>query len=266
MSNKTLAERMKAYEKCYEVKIPERSYIILRLDGKNFSKFTKMFDKPFDKVLSDVMDMATKELCEELIPKFAYTQSDEVSLMFTDLENINSDMIFEGKIQKLCSIAAAKFTASFNRIMLRMLMLYKGDKFDDETILNKIKTGKFDEINAVFDARVFVIPDFREVSNYFIFRQQDATRNTMAAGSVYSHKELHGKSGSEKQEMLFQKGINWNEYSAKFKRGSVIKKGQLIKAGINGNVMRSPWGIDNNTPIFTIEPEYLYNLIPTIIL
>ena len=46
----------------------------------------------------------------------------------------------------------------------------------------------------------------------------------MAARSYYSHKELDNKNGSEMQEMLFQKGVNWNDYPAFSKRGSFIQR------------------------------------------
>jgi tRNA(His) 5'-end guanylyltransferase len=263
--NESLGDRMKSYETCYDVRVPARTYTIIRLDGKGFSKYTKMFEKPFDGKLSNVMDVATIELCKYLNPKFAYTQSDEISLVFTDIENIDSELVFDGKVQKLCSISASKVTAAFNKTMLRILASLK---YKPEELLLKITTGDFAEIDAVFDARVFIIPDFREVSNYFIWRQQDCTRNSvsMAASANFSHKMLEGKSSEEKQEMLFQeKGINWNDYLPKYKRGTVIKKQTVWVDGQDGEpVERSKWLPDYNTPIFTQEKEYLYNLIPTI--
>lgn len=263
MSNKTkdLSSRMKTYEACYDIRVPPRTYIIIRLDGKGFSKYTKMFNKPFDDNLSNVMDGATIELCKYLNPKFAYTQSDEINLVFTDIENINSQLIFDSKVQKLCSISASKVTAAFNKLMLKVVAM----SMEPQELFSNI-LGGLPEIDAVFDSRVFIIPDFREVSNYFIFRQQDCTRNSvsMAASSVYSHKELEGKSSSEKQEMLFQKGINWNDYKTKYKRGSIIKKHTYEVDGPNDTtVIRSKW-VPYNTPIFTEEKQFLYDLIPTI--
>lgn len=263
--NESLGDRMKAYEVCYDVRVPARTYVIIRLDGKGFSKYTKMFEKPFDDKLSNVMDVATIELCKYLNPKFAYTQSDEISLVFTDIENIESELIFDGKVQKLCSISASKVTAAFNKTMLKILATFKYNK---DELFEKITSGNFPEIDAVFDSRVFIIPDFREVSNYFIWRQQDCTRNSvsMAASANFSHKLLEGKSSDEKQEMLFtEKGINWNDYLPKYKRGTVIKKQTIFVDGQNGEpVQRSKWLPDYNTPIFTQEREYLYSLIPTI--
>jgi tRNA(His) guanylyltransferase len=263
--NISLGDRMKQYESCYDFRIPPRTYTIIRLDGKGFSKYTKMFEKPFDDILSNTMDVATIRLCEYLNPKFAYTQSDEISLVFTDIENIESELIFDGKVQKLCSISASKVTAAFNKTMLRLLASFK---YKPDELVEKITTGDFAEIDAVFDARVFIIPDFREVSNYFIWRQQDCTRNSvsMAASANFSHKMLEGKSSEEKQEMLFQeKGINWNNYATKYKRGVIIKKETIWIDGQNGEpVQRSKWLPDYQTPIFTQDKEYLYNLIPII--
>ena len=79
-------------------------------------------------------------------------------------------------------------------------------------------------------------------------------------------KLLENKSGAEKQELLFQeKGINWNEYLPKYKRGVVIKKHSIFIDGENGEpVQRSKWIPDYNTPIFTQDKDYLYNLIPKV--
>jgi tRNA(His) guanylyltransferase len=211
------------------------------------------------------MDAATVELCKYLNPLFAYTQSDEISLVFSTIENIDAELPFDGKVQKLCSISASKVTAAFNKTMLRLLGSFK---YNPEELFEKITRGDFAEIDAVFDSRVFVIPDFREVSNYFLWRQQDCTRNSvsMAASANFSHFQLHGLSGSEKQEMLFkEKGINWDDYKVKYKRGVVIKKQTIWVDGQNGEpVQRSKWLPDYNIPIFTQEKEYLYNLIPVI--
>lgn len=265
MANKTksLADRMRGYESCYEMKIPARTYTIIRLDGVGFSKYTKIFEKPFDSKLSMVMDAATIKVCEKLNPKFGYTQSDEISLVFTDIESLDTELIFDGKVQKLCSISASKVTAAFNSTMLRVLSTV----LPQEEIMNRIRTGIFPEIVAEFDARVFIIPDFREVSNYFIWRQQDCTRNSlsMAASAAYSHEELESKSGSDKHDMLMAKGINWNDYLPKYKRGVVIKRHEVSAPNPMGGepVLRHKW-LPAVTPIFTEDKEFLYKLIPTI--
>ena len=197
-----LGTRMKEqYERRAATYLPRRTFTIVRLDGKAFHTYTRGLDKPFDQQLMDDMSATTKYLCEEVEGAvFGYTQSDEISLLLTDFAQPKTEAFFNGAVQKIVSVTASLTTAFFN----------------------KLRPGKL----AFFDSRVFTIPDPVEVANYFIWRQRDATRNSvsMAAQSVYSHKELHGKSTNEMQEMLFQKGINWNDYPVRFRRGTSIER------------------------------------------
>ena len=73
----------------------------------------------------------------------------------------------------------------------------------------------------MFDARCFNIPR-EEVTNLVYWRQVDAARNSvqMAARAQFSHTQCDNKNVAELQEMLFQeKGINWNDYPTRWKRG-----------------------------------------------
>ena len=257
MSNKSAFDRFKRYEASYDFKIPPRTYTIVRLDGHGFSKYTKKMNKPFDDTFGDAMDFATKALCEKFSPKFAYTQSDEISLLITDFENIEGEMIFDGTVQKICSLTAGCASAKFNQYLMAKTILKDKLMVLEEEFLN-FKT-------AEFDARVFIIPDFREVSNYFIHRQQDCTRNSisMAAHEACGHNATKYKSSAEKQEMLFQKGINWNDYKPKYKRGTIIAKETYLKETPNGSAMRKRW-TPLETPIFTQDRQFLYDLIPVI--
>jgi tRNA(His) guanylyltransferase len=195
------------------------------------------------------MDATAIYLCQNIQgAKFAYTQSDEISIVLTDFDELESDAWFDYNVQKMVSIAASLATAKFNQLR----------SFRENNNPNYIL--------AAFDARVFQVPNIDEMVNVMIWRQQDCTRNSvsMAAGAVYLHSEVDGKSGSEKQEMLFQKGINWNDYLPKYKRGVIIKKHQITIEGQNGEpVLRNKW-LPAITPIFTEDKEFLYKLIPTI--
>jgi tRNA(His) 5'-end guanylyltransferase len=255
-----LGKRMKEnYEIRTRTYLPRRTYTIVRLDGKGFSKYTKKMVKPFDIDFSDIMDETTKFLCDKLNTRFGYTQSDEISLLFTDFENENSQQIFDGQVQKIVSIAASMATAKFNQLMVIKEM---GEYLDNCSP---------EQVNlAFFDARVFIIPDVTEVSNYFIWRQQDCTRNSisMAAQHYFSPKELMGVSSNEKQEKLWQEvGINWNNYKEKFKRGSlIIKEGYEhdIPEEFGGGVTTRKRWVTIDTPIFTQDRDVLYKLIPII--
>jgi tRNA(His) 5'-end guanylyltransferase len=129
--------------------------------------------------------------------------------------------------------------------------------------------------HAMFDARVFQIPYQEEVINYFLWRQQDATRNSISsvAQSLYSAKELHGKKTSDMQEMIFQKGINWNDFTPREKRGSIIRRVEHVYARRDEPIMdgktrvieaykRKKWEADPNTPIISQDKDYLRWFFP----
>lgn len=139
--------------------------------------------------------------------------------------------------------------------------------------------GVFEVLNSkklpFFDSRIMCFSDPYEVHNCFVWRQQDATRNSisMAAQSLFSHKELHKKSTNEMQDMMMtQKGVNWNDYPVRFKRGGFICR-ENYEAVIDlenipenkrpvGKVIISRWSIID-PPIFTKDKEFTYSKIPT---
>lgn len=246
-----LGDRMKEYEVTTRFLLPRRSYVIIRIDGKAFHTYTKGFKKPFDDDLMEDMDETAKYLCKNVMGvKLAFVQSDEISLILTDFGTISTEPWFKNNIQKMCSISASMATAKFNQLRLKR-KINSVIPFTEE-ILMKFKM-------AEFDSRVFQIPQRHEVMNYILWRQQDTTRNSIqaVAQSLYPHKQLENKNTSMLQEMIFQKGINWNDYDAKYKRGRVIIKNEVVK----NNVIRKVWEMVE-PPIFTQDREFLNNLIP----
>lgn len=115
---------------------------------------------------------------------------------------------FDGRISKLTSQLAAQATIAFYREVVKRL------------------PPEYAERLPTFDARAWVVPTIYEAINAILWREQDATKNsiTMAASTVYSHQALHKKNSKEKQEMLFAKGINWNHYPTAFKRGTYVQR------------------------------------------
>lgn len=77
-----------------------------------------------------------------------------------------------------------------------------------------------------FDARVWNVPNTVEGANVFLWREWDATKNsiTMAASAYYSHNELMDKSSRDRHDMLYAEGVNWNDYPALFKRGAYVQR------------------------------------------
>lgn len=231
MTKDAIGDRMKRqYEDRTRFSLPRRTHTIIRIDGKAFRTYTRGCAKPFDYGLMDKMDRAAIALCEEAQGvRCAYGQSDEYSFLLTDFETPLTEAWFDGNIQKMCSVAASAFTAGFD--------------------------GGFNG-GALFDARIFTIPDAVEVENYFIWRQQDATRNAiqMVGNSEFSAKELHQVNCDQIQEKLFrERGINFNDFPVRAKRGRVIFK----EIYLHGETERSRWSVDQSIPIFTQKREYM---------
>jgi len=246
-----LGDRMKEqYENRTRYLLPRRTYSVIRLDGKAFHTYTRGLQRPYDQQLMDDMAATARFLCETIQGvALAYTQSDEISILTVDFGTPKTQAWFDGNVQKVVSISASMATAKFNAL----------------------RPGKL----AYFDSRVFTIPDPVEVVNYLIWRQKDATRNSisMAAQSQFSAKQLHGKSSSEMQDMLWSEhGINWNDYDPRFKRGTVVYPERVIgsveyvdkRTGDTrtaDNVERRVWTIDA-APIFTRDADFLASYLP----
>jgi len=291
-----LGDRMKNYEFSSRSYLGPRSYLVIRLDGKAFHTYTKGLKRPFDEAFSSDMDETARFLCENLQgAKFAYVQSDEISIFITTVGSDSAQPLFKNQVQKIVSISASMASAKFNQ--LRMFRYFCGPETNivqenDKTIGEHYEVGtnlevvrddissfiNYMPINsnlAFFDARVMCFSDPYEVHNCFVWRQQDATRNSisMAAQSLFSHKELHKKSTNEMQDMMMtQKGVNWNDYPVRFKRGGFICR-ENYEAIIDlknipenkrpsGKVIRSRWSIIA-PPIFTKDKEFTYSRIPT---
>lgn len=251
-----LGDRMKSYyEDRTRYSISRRTYSIIRIDGKAFHTYTKGLKRPFDDGLIDDMDATAAYLCKNIQgAKFAYVQSDEISILLTDFETQQTDAWFDGNIQKMVSVSASMATAKFNQLRMSR-STWEGSDVAGHLEMDDIEKFKL----AMFDSRVFQIPQLIEVENYFIWRQQDCTRNSIStvAQSLYSHKELNGKSSDKKQEMIFQKGINWNDYSPKHKRGRIIRKVDFERNG----ALRTNW-VSVEPPVFTQDRSFLNSLIP----
>ena len=277
MDKTTLGDRMKNnYENITRYYLTRRMPVIIRVDGRSFHTFTKGFKKPFDDVLVKTMQDTMKYLCENVQGcVLGYTQSDEISLVLTDYAELTTDAWFGNNLQKMCSVSASMATLAFNKAFNDNIVKYIDNNLDadcgvtkDLTEYTKILINARNK-GAMFDSRVFTIPK-EEVCNALIWRQQDATRNSIqSVGQAnFSQKELHGKSCNDIQDMLMlQKSINWNDYSTTLKRGSCCIK---IDDGITkydevGNICdyipSSKWAVDNEIPIFTQDRNYVEKLI-----
>jgi len=264
--NDSLGDRMKRYEYVTRSSLMRRTPAIIRIDGKAFHTFTSGMKKPFDAVLMNAIQDTMRYLCENIQGcVFGYTQSDEISLLVKDYETIETEAWFDYSVQKMCSVTASMATMSFNRFFAKMINVMqeaineswnvtREEEQYCEMLMKKIHS-------AMFDARVFSLPR-EEVCNYFIWRQNDATRNSIssAAQSMFSHKQLHGKKSAQMQEMMWsERGVNWNDYPADFKRGACCYKVEQVQSPLDWSdgIKCRFWKIDKEPPIFTQDRNYV---------
>ncbi len=193
---------MRKNESLSEQYVLPENYIIVRLDGKGFTKLTKeklTLEKPFDDGFGKVMTDTVKYLFNTGFKViYGYTQSDEISLLID-----KGDQTFSRKIRKINSVLAGEASAFFSL--------------------------QFQEL-CVFDCRTIAIPNREMLLDYFCWRQEDAHRNSLSAycywtlrNNGFTANQATGKiekmTQAEKNELLFQHGINYNELPAWQKRG-----------------------------------------------
>ena len=240
----SLGDRMKGYEKAFCNVFPRRLPVIIRLDGKAFHTVTRFMSKPFDVDLITAMHNTAKFVCGNVQNAvFAYVQSDEISILMNSAVRLTTEPWFNNEQSKIESISAALASSFFS-------MNWVGRRA------------------VQFDSRAFVLPE-DEVCNYFIWRQQDWERNSvqMLARAHYSHKECHKKNCNDLQDMLHEKGVNWNDLSTHLKRGVCLYK-RKVEHEVAGDdveydqrimktVYRTEWYIDKEPAIFTKDREFI---------
>lgn len=279
-----LAMRMKSnYEHRYRYFLTRRTPVAIRIDGKAFHTFTAGFKTPFDEVLITSMQETMKYLCEHIQGcVLGYHQSDEITLILIDYQSLHSDAWFDYNLAKMTSISASMATAAFNDRFrynaskyVRNSTIFEYGHNEDERKYIKTLNDAIGQY-AMFDSRVFNIPK-EEVTNLILWRQQDASRNSveMVGRSYFSDRQLHKVNNKGIQDMLFtQYGVNWNDFPTHQKRGSCcIKEEYMIDSDGNEyslgeyndgieRTIRSRWIIDKEIPIFTAEGrDYIEKLI-----
>jgi tRNA(His) 5'-end guanylyltransferase len=205
------AERMRKYEQAEtSQEFMEQLPVLARMDGRAFHRFAGKLEKPYDATFHQMMVETTVDLLWETGAQIGYTTSDEITICWTNVEH-ESQMMFGRKKQKLVSSLAAMTTAFFSE-----------QRYHHNHSVFIENAGA----PCTFDARVWTVPTATEAINNFLWREQEATKNSisMAARTLYSQKELDGKTSKEQQEMMWTQGINWNEFPADFKRGTYLIK------------------------------------------
>ncbi len=251
MSRDSLGDRMKMYEGRPRLSLIPKTPVIMRLDGKAFHTLTRNLDRPWDQRFASCMWATAQYLAEHVSGcQLVYTQSDEISLLLTDYETIHTQPWFDYDLQKMVSVTAAMAAVAFSA-----------------NYLIAFGTGPDTRELPAFDSRAWNIPR-EEVCNYFIWRQQDATRNSiqMLGRAHFSHKRLHGVSCDRIQGLLLkEKSVNWNDCPSAQKRGVCLARtptGFLRPGRADENAEqvwaeKRVWTVDQEIPVFTADRKYV---------
>lgn len=210
MKKLSLEKRMKMYEELNKQFLLPNQYVLMRLDGKSFSSFTKKyFKKPFDDEFTWLMQSTMEYLVDNISGAVAgYTQSDEITILLTDKKTKGMEGWFNYRVDKMCSLAASMASAYFNINFNE----YSNYKINNESFYPY----------PIFDCRVWQVPNEEEVKNVFLWRQRDCIRNSVLqlAQSFYTHKEMLNKNIDELKMMLLkEKDCNWEELNESIKYG-----------------------------------------------
>ena len=231
MQFKSLEDKCLYYRGLGEHRLLPNSYVMVMLDGRSFSHFVKnKFQKPFDDDFIRMMNETAKYVCKNVQgAKFAYVQSDEISIVLTDFDTPTTDAFFGNRLSKLHSIIASLATAKFNQLMYQ----YRFDKLVDFSgYAPKLTTNEVvEELEKFplyqFDCKCWNVPTYNDVFAWFLYRNIDCTKNSkqQTAQTYLPHKELVGKTTDVQVGYLKEtKNIDWNDFTPNKKWGRFIWK------------------------------------------
>lgn len=195
----SLGDRIKAYEHQFtDYSVDPSLPFLARVDGRAFHTYTAGLKKPFDIDFLYAMNATAKQLVKDMSPVLAYVQSDEITLLFKP----TTDPLFSGKLSKLNSILSSSATYWFNKHM------------NPNANVKGI---------ALFDCRVFNVPDEWEAVNALRFRYKDAVRNAISAVARYKfgHKAMVGLNSDQKLEKI---GDDWKQYPMHARYGAFYRR------------------------------------------
>ena len=255
----SLGDRLKKYEYLSTSRqLMPNTPVYARIDGRAFHTFCNGLQKPYSKAFIGAMQETCKYLVKETTAVLGYVQSDEISLGWTDTQHCP----FDGRVQKLESVLASMASACFVKFILHREMRTKDiigpcrddysseEEYDkDLEYLVKYETDihrMFEKIckkPPCFDCRVFNVPNMTELANAFLWRENDALKNSISgmALNFYSHNDLQGKNSDEKIHMMRMKGhCFYEDTDPAFMRGTFYHRENYLKALTDEEVARIP--------------------------
>lgn len=228
MDSNLFEKKMRRGEAYHNLRVLDGNFIVIRLDGRGFSKLTKKagFAKPFDSGFAQMMAAAMEATAREMGALYAYTESDEISILLP-----RHTQLFDREVEKLVSLSASVCSVAFNAVVPRYYH------------------GHFPTLMAHFDARLWVGATEQDVVDYFSWRMADAERNSLLGLAYWSLRQrglgkgaatsrLHGLGRPQLHDLLHEMGLNWNDLITWKKRGVGLRRTQRTFTAFNRGLKR----------------------------
>lgn len=241
---KNLKDKCLYYRSLTDYKLLPKTYAIVMLDGRSFSKKIKnKFNIPFSETFIKIMNETAAYVCSKVENcVFGYVQSDEISILI-DCTKEDAEEFFGYRLCKMQSIIASIATSKFNQLMF----LNDISGINERDAYNIIEEHTLYE----FDCKAWNVPNPNDAYAWFLYRQNDCIRNSkqQSAQAYIPHKELSGLNTDRQIELLkSKKGISWEDYNNGEKYGRIIYKTFEKFKNENAEFFRSKWEIRNAFP------------------
>lgn len=243
MIHDSLGDRQKGYEEATGRTLIRRMPVVIRVDGKAFHSYLRKLPQQNDPYLKYHFDAKFRQLmtsvAQELVKgiqgaRFAYVQSDEISILVRDWDTFETEPWFDNDVFKIISVSAAMAASYFNFFWQRLV--------GPQEIITDV---------ALFDSRAFNVPK-DDIDNHFIWRQKDAIRNSVnyIARKFFSQKQLDGLSIVDvKQKLLKDGNVRWETYPIWEQRGSCVYYKEIAHTQV--------LVVDDEPPLFTEDRTFI---------
>lgn len=238
---KNLADKCNYYRNLTDYRLLPNGYVLVMIDGKNFSKLIKNnFEKPFSTIFIDMMNRTAEHVCKNIQNCVgAYVQSDEISFVIKD--DTETCLPFDGRMCKLLSIIPAIATSFFTKSIIKYFSVDWITTYQDvHKMLNEMT-------DYVFDCKVWNVPNENEMISWFLYRQIDCVRNSKQqfCQTYLSHKKLMNLNTDEQVKLCIgETGHDWNTITEDKKYGRFLYKDVVTKTNNGGKeYQRHVWDI-----------------------
>ncbi|CAH7668399.1 Thg1 C terminal domain-containing protein [Phakopsora pachyrhizi] len=202
------------------------TFLIVRLDGKGFTSFSEhyKFEKPNDLRAIDLMNRSARLVLESELGRGSSSSSSKIFLAFGQSDEYSFAIgrqfkTFNRRSSKVLTTILSTFTAGYVHLWSEY---FPNNSLDTKNLPS-------------FDGRIIQYSTYRELRDYFKWRQTDvhinnlynttfwALVNRAGRSTSQSHQILKGTVSSQKHQILFEQfKINYNHSPSIFRKGSIL--------------------------------------------